>query len=141
MADLEKSGTFKSSELSPLLQKAAPIVSPRECQQHLQLLRCFLNLKRVVSETKGLFKTEHTHDVRMEQDPGTRQSIIKERRWSIYVSRAVRRFSIWWACLPASHASGLSSSEIPEKPVAHGGWIWESDKMPPLGKNHCNIYI
>lgn len=135
MVDSEKSGAFKFPETTLLLQEDAPILSLRECRQHQQLLLCFLNLKQIVSRTEGLFTTEHAHDIIVEQDPETRQSMMKERRWSIYLSRAIHRFSIWWACCLASNP-GLESSMILEKPEAHGGWEWERDKMPPLGKTY-----
>ncbi|RHZ53919.1 ankyrin repeat domain-containing protein [Aspergillus thermomutatus] len=123
----------ESSEATPLLQKAAPIVSAQECRQHKQLLRCFLNLKQTVSKTKGLFKTEYVHEIKTELDPIARQSTVEERRWSIYVSRAIHRFSVWWTHLPALGTPGLESSQLSEKPYGqHGGWAWTMDQMPPL---------
>lgn len=134
MGDRENCAAKGFSEATPLLQKATPIVSLQECQQHQQLLRCFLNLKQTVSTTKGLFKTEHAHDIN-ELDMMARQSAVEERRWSIYVSRAIHRFSVWWARLPALQTPGRESSQISEKPHRqHGGWTWTRDQMPPFGR-------
>ncbi|OJJ60978.1 hypothetical protein ASPSYDRAFT_66854 [Aspergillus sydowii CBS 593.65] len=130
MLDREKPGAKTSTESTPLLQKAAPIVSAQECQQHTQLLRCFLNLKQTISKTKGLFKTEHVHKIKNETDPVTRQSAAEESRWSIYVSRAIHRFSVWWTRLAATGTPGLGSDQVLEK--SSGRWIWTGDQMPPL---------
>jgi hypothetical protein len=127
----EKSGTLESSEATPLLHTALPIVSAQECLQHQHLLRCFVNLKQTVSRKKGLFRTEHVHDINTEPDPRTRQTIVEERRWSIYVSRAIHRFSVWWACLATLRTPGFLSGQATEKPY------WTTDRMPPLGKYHA----
>ncbi|KAL4801955.1 hypothetical protein BDV18DRAFT_167102 [Aspergillus unguis] len=120
-----------STEATPLLQKAAPIVSAQECQQHIQLLRCFVNLKQTVLKTKGLFKTEYVHKHQNELDPVTRQSAAEESRWSIYVSRAIHRFCVWWARLSVTGTPGAGSDQLSEK-RPHGGWTWTGDQMPPL---------
>ncbi|KAL5356931.1 hypothetical protein BJX96DRAFT_134246 [Aspergillus floccosus] len=124
----EKLGTSKFSVATPLLHTEAPIVSARECLQHQHLLRCFGNLKQNVSRKKGLFKTEHVHDINMEPDLKIRQTIVEERRWSIYVSRAIHRFSVWWTCLPTLRTAGFPSGQGTEKPH------WTRDRMPPLGR-------
>ena len=128
MLDRERPGTKAFTEATPLLQKAAPIVPAQECQQHIQLLRCFLNLKQTVSKTKGLFKTEYVHKNKNELEPIARQSAAEESRWSIYVSRAIYRFSVWWPGLSATGTQVFEKSYGP-----HGGWAWTGDQMPPLG--------
>lgn len=134
MPDREKPGTKTFSEATPLLQKAAPIVPAQECQQHKQLLRCFLDLKQTVLKTKGLFKTEFVHKNKNELDPIARQSAAEESRWSIYVSRAIHRFSVWWACLSVTGTPGPGSNQLLEKSHGlHGRWTWTGDQMPPLG--------
>lgn len=133
VVDQEKTAVREASEATPLLQKTAVLVSPQACQQHQLLLRCFSNLKQRTSKTAGLFKTEYDHEINSEVDPIARQSMMEERRWSIYVSRAVHRFSVWWALLPADpDIPGIES----EKPYGHyGGWIWTRDQLPPLGRH------
>ncbi|KAL4984521.1 hypothetical protein BDW68DRAFT_193574 [Aspergillus falconensis] len=132
MVDREKHVAEKSSEATPLLQRATTIVSAQECRQHKQLLRCFLNLKQIVSKTTGLFKTEYVHEIKNELDPIARQSAVEERRWSIYVSRAIHRFSVWWTHLPVVDTPGPGSSSSSEKSHGqHGGWAWTRDQMPP----------
>lgn len=134
MLDREKPGTKTFTETTPLLQKVAPIVPAQECQQHIQLLRCFLNLKQTVLKTKGLFKTEYVHKIKNELDPIARQSAAEESRWSIYVSRAIHRFSVWWTRLSVTGTPGPGSNQLLEKSYGpHGGWTWTGDQMPPLG--------
>ncbi|EAW16709.1 uncharacterized protein NFIA_060650 [Aspergillus fischeri NRRL 181] len=133
MVEREKLVVEESSEATPLLRKAAPIISAQECRQHKQLLRCFWSLKQTVSKVEGLFKAEYVHEIKTESDPIARHSMVEERRWSIYVSRAIHRFSVWWAHLPALGPPGLESSQVSEKPYRqHGGWAWTRDQMPPL---------
>ncbi|OJI99490.1 hypothetical protein ASPVEDRAFT_81102 [Aspergillus versicolor CBS 583.65] len=133
MLDRERPGTKTFTEATPLLQKAAPIVPAQECQQHIQLLRCFLNLKQTVLKTKGLFKTEYVHEIKNGLDPIARQSAAEESRWSIYVSRAIHRFSIWWTRLSVTGTPGPGSNQLLEKSYGpHGGWTWTGDQMPPL---------
>lgn len=133
VVDPEKTAAGEASEATPLLQKAAQIVSPQACYQHQLLLRCFLNLKNTVSRAAGLFKTEYDYEIKSEVDPIARGSMMEERRWSIYISRAVHRFSVWWAQLPADLE--IESSKISEKPYAqHSGWAWTGAELPPLGR-------
>jgi hypothetical protein len=134
MGGLENPSTYGASEVSPLIAKAAAIVSPQDCRQHLKLLKCFFNLKQAVSEAKGVFKAEHSHDVRTELNAETRQSIIKERRWSIYLSPAIYRFSVWRSYLPVSNGPSHSSGQTSEKQDSRGEDTWEEDKIPPLGR-------
>ena len=134
MLGREELGTKIFTETTPLLQKAAPIVSAQECQQHIQLLRRFLDLKQTVLKTKGLFKTEYAHKNKNELDPIARQSAAEESRWSIYVSRAIHRFSVWWTCLSVTGTPGPGPNQVSEKSYGpHGGWTWTGDQMPPLG--------
>ncbi|KAF7167174.1 hypothetical protein CNMCM5623_000581 [Aspergillus felis] len=116
MVDREKLVAAESSEATSLLQKAAPIVSAQ-----------------TVSKTEGVFKTEYLHEIKTELDPIARQTMVEERRWSIYVSRAIHRFSVWWTHLPAMGTPGFGSGQSAEKPYGqHGGWAWTKDQMPPL---------
>ncbi|OJJ71201.1 hypothetical protein ASPBRDRAFT_44132, partial [Aspergillus brasiliensis CBS 101740] len=130
----------EASEATPLLQKAAPIVSSQACHQHQLLLRCFLHLKETISKTAGLFKTEYGHEIQSEVDPIVRQSMAEERRWSIYVSRALHRFFVWWTHLPADpEMPDFESSPVSEKPSGNqGSWTWTSDQLPPLGRCLAN---
>lgn len=73
------------------------------------------------SKVKGLFKAEYVHEIKTELDPIARQSMVEERRWSIYVSLAIQHFSVWWTHLPALGPSGLESSELSEKPYGQHG--------------------
>lgn len=87
-------------------------------------------------KNESLFKIEHVHEIRTELDPIARQSTVEERRWSIYVSRAIHRFFVRWTHLPALGTPGLESSQLSEKPYGqHGGWAWTRDQMPPLGRH------
>lgn len=136
VVDPEKTAVGEASEATPLLQKTAVLVSPQACQQHQLLLRCFSDLKQRTSKTAGLFKTEYDHEINSEVDPIARQPMMEERRWSIYVSRAIHRFFVRWTHLPALGTPGLESSQLSEKPYGqHGGWAWTRDQMPPLGRH------
>lgn len=125
----------KPPETTPLLRKAAPPVSAQDCQQHQQLLRCFQNLKQTISKRQGLFKTDFVHEIKSEPDPMVQQSMLEERRWSTYTSRAIHRLSVWWTRLPALGTPRFESSQLSEKRRGQQAeWTWTMKQMPPLGR-------
>ncbi|KAI9813014.1 MAG: hypothetical protein M1832_006405, partial [Thelocarpon impressellum] len=72
-----------------------------QCIFHLKLLEAFHRLRQDVGHTDGLFgihdrlaqslssQTPEQHDVALAQ--------VREKRWAVYVARAVDRFESWWS--------------------------------------------
>lgn len=64
-------------------------------------------------------------------------SKIREKRWALFVARAVDRYESWWASMPQSmlreddmneEASSLYNNFVTEKKK----WPWASHMLPPL---------
>jgi hypothetical protein len=119
---------------------------------HLKLLEAFYSLKDEVAYTDGLFGL---YDNRA---PGTEESVagndaagrkrletlaqIREKRWALYVARAVDRFEVWWIrvlCareqgrqpLRQSQMTGVAFKNFPLDGIAQ---VWTAEMLPPLGK-------
>lgn len=123
-----------------------PNVSQAIC--HLKLLFAFQTHRNKISSTKGLFDI---HDVVPEDTPTGEDSIsqaklllrskIPEKRWSVYITRAVVRFSVWWEALrKQKHAQWLKLHAMsrggPFKAMVQptGKWDhqWMAGTLPPL---------
>jgi len=67
------------------------------CIAHLKLLEAFHLLRSEIAGTDDIFGiASHASD-----DSNLNQ--LREKRWQVYVSRAVDRFEKWWdTCIPAS---------------------------------------
>ncbi len=69
------------------------------CVAHLKVLECFYRLRQRVASTDGLFGIHNSiaFDKGLPEDSKTPEVLAKlsEKRWSIYVSRAVDRFDTW----------------------------------------------
>lgn len=79
---------------------------PQECIAHLKLLECFYRLKQKIATSEGLFGismdianqlNEIEKDVipEIEDKSNELQALLAEKRWQVYLARAVYRFSVW----------------------------------------------
>lgn len=68
-----------------------------ECIAHLKLLECFYRLRQKIGSTDGLFGISNrlVLDVQDNEDSNALLAKLAEKRWSIYVARAVDRFEAW----------------------------------------------
>lgn len=70
---------------------------------HLKVLECFYRLRQKVGSSDGLFGLEDSIvlDKGLSKSDKTPENLAKlsEKRWAIYVSRAVDRFSVWLAAV------------------------------------------
>jgi hypothetical protein len=76
------------------LSSQAPPRTP-EVVAHLKLLHAFSNLKEDVGYKSGLFGL----GIMNEDDEHADKELlakVREKRWAIYVARAVDRFEVWW---------------------------------------------
>lgn len=136
-------------------------VTPDQCIAHLKLLEAFYQLREDVGNTENLFgiaspdvdsKSEKVPDPTPEE-PGQNpvalaQVRVREKRWAVYVARAVDRFEKWWdACVPATlqgapcekltgnvlcTKKGLDGIAYLGRPIVQLG---SKDQLPPLGTN------
>lgn len=128
-------------------------VSADQCTAHLKLLEAFNQLREDVGQTEGLFGIESPKldgpepDAR--QHAQSPQALAKlrtaEKRWSVYVARAVARFERWYdACVPATMGGApcekltgnqLCTAKGLERVAYHGIAIKQltlESQLPPL---------
>lgn len=80
------------------------------CIAHLKLLEAFHHLREDVANIEGLFGIDSAPSS-LANDT-TAQARIREKRWQVYVARAVTRFEIWWRkCIPQMR-SGYACRKI-----------------------------
>lgn len=139
---------------------------PESCLAHLKLLEAFFALKAEAAYTDGAFGLFDSRAPGSEEsvagnEQATRRRLealaqIREKRWALFVARAVDRFEIWWTNLltPMNKSFGkgagvarLRTADLPSidswsyfvddskfaaKP---NPWVSTRDTLPPLGKS------
>jgi hypothetical protein len=135
-ADL--SSAFASLDLSSTLP---PFPTPDTCLAHLKLLHTFQALKQDIGYTDGLFGIWDAKAERAEKRDET-LSKLREKRWMLYVARAVERFQAWWTgfLCPLDDSKRLECKEIDPRNMrfvkfAERGtpMTWTRGMLPPLG--------
>lgn len=136
--DIDLSAEFSNLNLSTTSSK---FPSEDECIAHLQLLEAFYQLKEDIVSSDGLFGIHD--DLLLDGISNeTGQEILKrkrEKRWVIFVSKAVKRFQIWFQNQIQPSAPMFTLSEMAElnyRDIATSVRPLEmtADRLPPLGK-------
>jgi hypothetical protein len=129
------------------LPDAAPALPTADhCLAHLKLLNSFHALKEDIGYSDGLFGLR---DERCEVLEGKERdealSKMREKRWALYVARAVERFEVWWlkvlVALEKSKRLEVremtsASSEYAAFTETNRAWKWTANMLPPIGRNH-----
>lgn len=109
------------------------------CIAHLKLLECFHELRETIATTDGLYGIwdNFVPSYLNERDHAALLTKVREKRWSIYVAQAAKRFEAWWKdCI------GLIGSVVrPWEQVVNPS-LWKDDPaiifsnadLPPIGK-------
>ncbi len=130
---------FASLHLS---EYPAALPTTDECLAHLKLLSAFQVLKEDVGYTDGLFGLWDARCEKVdEKDREKALASLHEKRWALYVTRAVDRFQDWWTKVICSSKKRL---EWKEMLTDHGAFArftevqtrmsWRTDMLPPLGE-------
>ncbi|KAI1816891.1 hypothetical protein GGS20DRAFT_583087 [Poronia punctata] len=143
--DLDELNSAFSSLNVPLV---ADTVTEDTCLAHLKLLSTFQNLKETVGYADGLWAIYDDYkDVVLEkenkkigEEVKEKISVLREKRWALYVARATDRYESWWNTFPTSPLTedemGQDSSKyttfMATQPVAANPKFWKSDMLPPL---------
>jgi len=120
---------------------------PEHCLAHLKLLSAFHALKEDVGYTDGLFDLWNGA---YERAANREEALAKlrEKRWALYVARAVERFEAWWLQVlctlePVKRLEGkemvsnnLRFTEFPKRGTVQK---WNAGILPPIGK--CSALI
>ncbi|KAK4621218.1 hypothetical protein CLAFUW4_06671 [Fulvia fulva] len=92
---------FSNLSISHHSQEGLP--ESEECIAHLKVLECFYRLKQTIGSQDRLFGIQDSlvTDCVNTQDEKSAELLAKlaEKRWGIYVQRAVDRFEAWWAAV------------------------------------------
>lgn len=127
------------------------------CIAHLKLLFAFQSMKEDVGYTDGLWNIwDSRADSDVELSPEDLEALgargekklpdderklklskIREKRWALFVARAVDRYESWWASLPQTMLREDDMNE--EAPSLYhdfvtetNKWPWTSHMLPPL---------
>ncbi|KAJ5922114.1 hypothetical protein N7516_009817 [Penicillium verrucosum] len=98
---------------------------------HLKFLSAVAKLQYFIKGTDKLFGI-HDSEAKNFGDPRKQAQAaarIQEKRWAVYVARAVDRFTVWWqTCLPSLNTRRISSlNSSPEAKI-----VWSANMIPPL---------
>jgi len=103
---------FSKLSLTESIEDGKPTVA--QCIAHLKVLECFYRLRQKTGSTDGLFGiyNDTVLDSGVEMNDKTPELLAKlaEKRWAIYVARAVDRFEAW--SIAAAPSTGMMT--IPE---------------------------
>jgi Glycine-rich domain-containing protein-like len=123
---------------------ATSLPSNDECIAHLKFLGALAILREDVSESDGLFGIRDIEADVFGNEKGKALARIREKRWGVYVARAVDRFETWFNRLPKSTVGSgpggsLRMSDIVQDShvetlvnPGHKKLAWRADSMPPL---------
>ncbi|KAM5449840.1 hypothetical protein MaudCBS49596_004602 [Microsporum audouinii] len=116
-----------------------------ECIAHLKLLRSLADLRDFISKNNGLFGIYDSLADDFQDKEGSLKALalIREKRWGVYVTRAVHRFETWVRCCsptggPGSNRSCVTLSDVEENPEYRNfpRWplrtLWDRSLVPPL---------
>jgi len=126
---------------------ATSTVTNDECIAHLKLLACFADLRDKVATTDGLF---NVYDREIDHFAGIQErneaaALLREKRWAVYLTRAVDRYTTWLLnCVPTD-GMGLNHGVVTMDDLEARGtfdgypeWTsrirWTEDMLPPLGQ-------
>lgn len=128
--------------LSPSIPTAS--ITPDECIAHLKLLSAIADLRDTISRSDGLFGVHDSQIERFGVNNGGEQhmakalALLREKRWGIYVCRAVERFTVWMErCVRSGRPATVGEVERGDGLT----WVglreripWTVQMMPPLGE-------
>ncbi|KAL1894078.1 hypothetical protein Cpir12675_003862 [Ceratocystis pirilliformis] len=144
------------------LNDGPSLPTEHRCIAHLRFLHALIELREEIGYTDGLWGICDSHapkflDVRPKRDetdqkrPWTSDvensqtqrhkaslSLLREKRWSVYLARAVGRYEAWWNSMPKKHLttdimiSKDGDSYYSRFPQQKDALVWTSDDMPPL---------
>ncbi len=104
------------------------------CIAHLKLLRAFHQLRENVARHNGLFGiADESVTINSFENRHKAIAKIREKRWAIYVVRAVDRFERWWdTCIPQTQQPLRQDDEAHTLPDTARRMRFDS--LPPLGE-------
>lgn len=109
------------------------------CLAHLKLLYVFEKLKVRIGMTNGLWdiwdSRAYNAGSDAARDPKDVLALLREKRWALYVARAVGRYEAWWSIFVPDMLTDSDMVEGKEKYLnftESQPTIWREDMLPPL---------
>ena len=126
------------------LDNGADTPSVDECIAHLKFLEALNQLREDIATQDGLYGIYDSLVPADTSDQTKSQYLakIREKRWAVFVTIAVKRFEAYFQTLePGSHMTTIDEmkSATYTRILASGGGkhAWTVDNLPPLGKLHA----
>lgn len=121
-------------------------VTPSECIAYAKFLAALADLRQTISQADGLFGIHNSEAERFHGDEKNKAlDCIREKRWAVYVTRAVHRYTVWWTeSTPTSAKATVDFVEhmYYEKSAFNVEEVkLSSDDLPPLGKCSGDLKI
>lgn len=129
--------------------------SANACLAHLKLLHALHAMKEDVGYADGLWNIWNTRaddqreklfeqtsspPITAEDKKRASLSRIREKRWALFVARAVDRYEAWWDTFPKKMLTEehmTQRTSLYNKFTTRGKYLpWEKRMMPPLGTRH-----
>lgn len=114
-------------------------VTPDQCAAHLKFLAALADLRDSIANDDGLFGL-HDSDVDKFLDfANEARALIREKRWAVYVARAVERYTAWWnLCAPdygiRPTIKSLQEGKYRGVTMCSSMICFSKMHMPPLGE-------
>ncbi|KAL9635830.1 MAG: hypothetical protein Q9164_003223, partial [Protoblastenia rupestris] len=127
-----------TAAFSSLNLTASDFPTPDQCLAHLKLLEAFHQLREDVALRDCLFGIKDSFVPRDASEDKQRETLMKirEKRWAVYVARAVQRFERWWTVCVCPEAAKITQSQMAtamRKKLDLGGRTnFEYDNLPPI---------
>ncbi|KAE8351441.1 hypothetical protein BDV28DRAFT_137040 [Aspergillus coremiiformis] len=112
-------------------------VTQDQCIAHLKFLAALADLRDSVASIDGLFGINDPDPTVFGDDTNEACARVKEKRWAVYTTRAVDRYTTWWKeCIHSSYrrlkASELEKSRYDLITKPNSLYNWSRKAMPPL---------
>ncbi|KAH8813048.1 hypothetical protein F5884DRAFT_879283 [Xylogone sp. PMI_703] len=131
-----------NSAFSSLNISTTPRSIPDEdhCFAHLKLLNAFYSLKEDIGYTDGLFGLWDSR-CEMVDDRDAALARMREKRWVLFVARAVERFEAWWIKMLCQQEKGTrlalkdmiaENRLFTDFPQLGKQQVWDPAMLPPL---------
>jgi hypothetical protein len=137
-----------------------PLVSHKvtqdTCLAHLKLLFALQTLKEAIGYTDGLWQIydsrlfpgrKNASIEKVDDETKRNLALLREKRWALYVARAVDRYEAWWGSLSSDPLTEIDMGEDTVKYTAFtsgfnniaANHVWKNNNLPPLGKDPVHL--